>query len=226
MQMKHLNTKLDELLSQVATKEKQIVQICGASEVPIMKARNTILLDSMAAVSNALTSLRLQKARAQADLDNLKEKQKSGALAESPEIRSEIAKYPAVAELRSAILQSRITLLGDGDNRQLLIIHRELEKMLAARQKAAALEAISLKLSKLETEADTVSEQLLATGNQYLEESNRLRDLGASLTRIAKIESGIDRIEQQLSEVNARLLRLRIDMGNSPLTINAPAEML
>ena len=176
-------------------------------------------------MTNAITSLRIQKTRAEADLDILKEKQANGSLAKSPEIQSAVAKDPGVAKLREAILQSKITALGDRGNKQFLTIQKELNVMLVDRQKAATGEAIKLKSSKLKTEVASISEKLLAIGNQYNEASERLRDLSASLVKIANIQSDINRLKQQAGKLEAELLRLRISMGNSPLAIHAPAEI-
>jgi uncharacterized protein involved in exopolysaccharide biosynthesis len=223
--MKYLDERYKELVNEKVSNQKNISDIRGMSEVQFMIARHTQLENSMATLVNSLTSLKIQKARAETALEVFKESQKSGAPAKSLEIRSEIAKDPGIVELRAAILQSKITLLGDEDNRQLIVIQKKLEAMLAGRQQKAASEAIGLKLNKLAGEVTSISETLLATGNHYNELAQSLRDLGSSLARIKKIQSRIAAIDQQISEVNAKRLELRIQRDESPLSLMAPAEI-
>ena len=224
MHLKNIGARNDELRTRVVAKKKMIQQIRGQSQVPLMKFRHTTQCDSLKTLSNTITSLKLQKALAEADLNSFKEKQKSGDLDSSLEIQSAVAGDPDVAALRAAILQSKISLLGDRDNRQLLIIQKQLKEMLAARQKVAVIDAIKRKSSKLETEIITVREKLLAVGVQYTEISARLRDLTHSIEKIEALQSDIVRIKQQAGKLDAESLRLRIKLGETPLTLIAPAE--
>jgi len=222
--MQHFTARLSDLANKKAARQKEIKQIQGDSEVPIMTDRRTIMHDSLGALATELMSLRLQKARTEADFDAFKKKQKTGDLANSPEIRYAIANDPSVAELRAAILEVKITALGDKDNEQLAVIQKKLEAMLAARQKDAAGEVIELKASRLKAEVASIRERLLEVGEQYNEQSTRLRELGASLQRIAGHQSTIDRIEQQISQVEAELLRQSMLRVESPLAVTAYAE--
>jgi len=224
-QMHSLKDRLNELENQKTAFMKDINDIRGMSEVHSMIARSAIMQDSMATLDNSLTSLRLQKARIEAAFETFKERQKSGELAKSSEIRSEIAKDPGIVELRAAILRSKITLLGDEDNRQLLVIQKKLKKMLDDRQQEATREAISLKLNKLTGEVTSISETLIATGSQYSELEQGLRDLNSSLAKIKRAQARMARIEQQISEVSARILECRIRQDESPLSLSAPAEI-
>ena len=210
MQLKNVSIRNDELNARVAAKKKTIQHIRGASEVPLMKLRLATQCDSLKTLTNMLTSLRLQKSQAAAELDGFKERQRNGDLAGSLEIQSAVAGDPDVAALRSAILQTKISLLGDRDNRQLLVIQKQLKEMLAARQKVAVVDAIKRKSSKLETEITTVREKLLAVGVQYTEMSARLRDLTHSIEKIEAIQSDIDRIKQQAGKLDAKILQHRI----------------
>jgi len=223
-QMHYLRDRLNELENERATCMKDINDMRGQNEVAFMIARSAIMQDSTATLLNTITSLRLQKVFAEGALEAFQEKQKSGDLAKSPEIRSQIAKNPGVVELRAAILRSRITLLADEDNRQLIVVQKKLEKMLDDRQQKAASEAISLKSSKLEGEVTSISERLLAIGNQYNELMQGLRDLETSLAKIKRVQARMARIEQQISEVNARILECRIRQDESPLSLWASAE--
>ena len=225
MYMENLEEKLAGLQAQIAAKHRAIEQIRGQGPALLMTARRKTLYDPLATLFNKLTSLRLQKARAEADLENFTERQRSGELAKSPEIRSAIARGPVVTQLRAAILKVKIPALGDKRNKQLPITQEKLEEMLTARQQDAARKAIGLKLRKLEAEVTSVSERLLATGNQYKEESARLRDLGLSLRSIEELQSGIARIQQQIRKVEDKLLRQSILLAEPPLAIQSMAEI-
>ncbi|MDP6633390.1 MAG: hypothetical protein QGG42_00650 [Phycisphaerae bacterium] len=225
MQMKYTVTASDELRADIAAKRKMIAQLRGQSQVPLMKEERASLQNSLTLLSNSITSLRLKKNRIESDLGSFKDKQTDNLLMNSPEIRFAVANDPSVATLRAAILQSKISALGDNGNKQLITIQKRLAEMLTLRQQAAAREAISLKRSKLESEAAAVSYQLLAIGNQYNEVSARLRDLGVSLTRIEYMQSEIERVQQQADELDDELFRLRISLGDNPLTIWAYAEI-
>jgi hypothetical protein len=221
----NLTTRLDEQKEEIVAKQKMIEQIRGQSEVPLMKFEHTIVSSSLATVRSELMSLGIQKARAETKMETLKKKQSDGSLAKSPEIQSVVAKDPGVTELRSALLQAKIAALGDRGNKQLIAIQKALETMLTARQQAAAGEVVKLRNSKLANDVSTIREQLMAVRNQYNEQSATLRDLGKKLSYIARLESDIDRLKQRAGELEAAMLRLRINMGIPPLTLYSPAEL-
>ena len=223
-QMKSLTNRLEDITGQIAAKQKSIEQIRGQSETLLTTAYRTALSDSLVTLYNKLTSLRLQKARTEADLGAFKEGKKSDALARYPEIRSAIANDPIMTELRAAILNVEITALGDKRNKQLPVTRKMLEAMLADRQKNAAREVIELRESKLRAEVASIHEGLLVTGNQYNEESARLKDLGVSLRRIEELQSGIARFQQHSSKVQDALLRLSIFLAERPVAVEAYAE--
>lgn len=222
--MKALGERLKMLQDQAAACEKEIDKIRGQNPVGLMTARRTQLENSLATMGNTLTSLRLQKARAEADYDTFTKGHKGGKPAESPEIRSEIAKDPAVAELRSAILKLKIAAMGEKDSKQLADIQRKLQAMLAARRKEAAGEAIELKSSRLRAKVTSIRESILTTGNLYTECSARLHDLSFALGTIKKTQSRMARIEPQISELQDKILQHRIAREDVPLTLMAPAE--
>jgi uncharacterized protein involved in exopolysaccharide biosynthesis len=224
MQLKSISMRSEELSTRVAAKQKMIQHIRGGSQVPLLNSRLAIHSDSLKTLTSKLTLMRLQKARADADIDSFKEKKESGELAGSLEIQSAVASDPDVVALRAAILQTKISALGDPGNKQLRNIQKQLREMLADRQKVTALEAIKRKASKLETEISTISEQILAIGNQYNEESERLRDLANSVEKIEALQSDIGRIKQQAGKLDAEIIRLRIIMYDKPLSLYAPAE--
>jgi len=219
-----LSDRHNDLQKRKTALRKGIRDIRGASEVPLMTARSTLLQDSLAALAKELTSLRLQKTRVEAALDAFKEGEQKGELAKSPEIRSAVARDPSVAELRAAILQLKITALGDQANKQLPVIQKKLEAMLAARQKDAAREVIALKFSRLEAEYTSARERLLEVGNQYGEQSTRLRAVGALLQKIEEYESRIAGIDKQISEVETEMFRQVKTRVETPLSIQAYAE--
>ncbi len=223
--MKSINTRLEEILGTVAARQKAIAMLRGESEVPLMRARSTITQEAVATLIRSFTLLRLQKAQAQADYVTLQEQKKNGTLAASHEIQAEVAKDPDVLELKSAILKLEIAALGEKDSKQSIMILERLKAMLVSKQKAATNRAIQHKLEKLETEVTSVSERLLSVGNQFQEESSRLRDLGVALNKIAELESEINRLEKQADELNTKILNLRISMYDSPLTLQSYAEM-
>ena len=83
---------------------------------------------------------------------------------------------------------------------------------------------IELRESKLRAEVASIHEGLLVTGNQYNEESARLKDLGVSLRRIEELQSGIARFQQHSSKVQDALLRLSIFLAERPVAVEAYAE--
>jgi hypothetical protein len=226
LRLRNLSARHEALQLQIAAKRKQIVQIRGRSEVPLMTARRTLTQDSLTTLTHTLTSLRIQKARADADMDSFKEEVENKTAASSSEIQSAISSDPDVATLRAALLQSKIRALGDPNDKKLGKIQKQLAVMLTEKESDAARQTIKRKSSKLETEITTISEQLLATGNHYNEESERLRDITTSLTKIEIIQSEIDRIEQRTDELDDIITELRIQLGDMPLMLNAPAEIL
>ena len=225
LQMRSINTRLEELHSVIAARQKTIEQIRGQSEVPIMRERHAVTQNSLATLTNAMTSLRIRKAEAQAGLTAFEEAQRAGKIKDSSDIQSAVANDPEVIALRAALLQAEITLLGDKSSKQLLTIHRSLKDMLEARIAEATTEAVNRRLIELKREVAAVSEQTLSVGNQYLEESQRLRDLGASLSKIEQIQAEMDRLGRRRGELETQLLRMRIDLDIHPLSVWSPAEI-
>jgi len=224
-QMKNVITRLEELRSSISARQKNIQQICGMSDAPILNLRGQMVNNSLSLLTNELMSLRLQKTRAESDLESLKEQKESGKPIASPEVKLVVASDPSVAELRSALLKAKISALGNGGDKKLIGIQRSLATMLAEREKAAAEEAVQFMLDKAEVRVTNVSEQLLAVGNQYNESAAMMKDLQVSLQKIETLQSQIDRLEGRAEEMEVDLLKMRIALGVAPLHVRKVADL-
>jgi len=231
-QMTAMNTRLDELTGQIAAREKSISQIRGQAEVPIMRERRNITQMSLQALTSELTQLRLLKAQAQAAFDALKEQHDNDELSTSLQVLQALEQDPTYRSLVVTVKNIEIELesykrLGP-DHRRVKATRARLDTIVAKR------DALKVELVKKQTEAmlqnqksqvTAVSERLLAVGNQYNEESQRLRDLGVSLSKIATLEAQIERLRGRAAQVSAALLQFRIALDTVPINVYAPGEL-
>ena len=231
-QMKNLNVRLDETLSTIAARQKAIEQIRGQSEVPLMRERRNITQMTLQSLTTELTQLRLVKAQAQAAYDTLKEQQKSGNLATSLDVMRALEQDPTYRSLVVTVKNIQIELdsvrprLGEEHRRVKATKARleTVEKQMNDMKSELIKDQVKAMMQRQESQVTAVSERLLAVGNQYLEESNRLRDLGASLSKISKLEADIERLQDRAAQVNGALLQFRIALGEIPISVQALGE--
>jgi len=223
--MKNFVTRLEELNGRISVKQKSIEQIRGASSVPIMEAQGKTTNNTLAMLTNELLSLRLQKARAESDLESLRDQEKAKTLATSFEVKHAVAGDPSVVELRSAVLKAGISALGNGGDKKLADMQNSLTTMLAKKEQSVAGETAQFMIYKAQARVTNISEQLLAVGNQYNESMAVQRDMQVYLQKTRTLQSGIDRLEKQAEKLNNELLSMRIELELFPLHVQKVAEL-
>ena len=233
-QMKSLKDRLDEITGEIAAKEKDINDTRGPQrEVSKMREDRNIIQMTLQSLTTQLTQLRLVKAQAEAALDALKEQQKSGSLAKSLEVMQAMEQDTTYRSLQATVKNIQIELnsfldrLGEGHRRvkatraRLKII----EKQLAEVEVELVKKQIQAMMQQQVSQVTAVSERLLAVGNQYNEESNRMRDLGVSLTKIGKLEADILRLQESAVQIRDAQLKYRIARDEVPLSVEAAGEI-
>ncbi|MBT3199008.1 MAG: polysaccharide biosynthesis tyrosine autokinase [Phycisphaerales bacterium] len=232
-QMDSLTAQLDETTGTIEARQKAIDQIRGASEVPLMEERRNIIQMTLQSLTSELTQLRLLKAQAEAALDALTKQQADGALAGSLEVLQALDQDPTYRSL--VVTAKNIEIEIDSLSERLGEGHR---KVTAARarlrtieEKRKVMEAelvkkqVTAMMQQQQSQVTAVSERLLAVGNQYNEESQRLRDLGTSLSKIRALDSEIQRLQDTAAEIKAAIMQFRIAMRGEPISVLALGEI-
>ena len=232
-QMQSLNDRLDEIAGQIAAKQKDIKDTRGQSEVSHMRERRSIIQMTLQSLTSELTQLRLVKAQAETAFDSLKEQQKSGKLAKSLEVMQALEQDATYRSLQTTVkniqieLDSLLDRLGEGHRRvkatraRLKIIEKkrvDMEKELVEKQ-------IDAMMQRQQSQVTAVSERLLAVGNQYNEQSQAMRDLGANLAKIGKLEDEIAKLLNSAAQVEEARLKFRIARDEVPLSVEAAGEI-
>jgi len=231
-QMEKLNTRLEELNDQVAARQKTIAQVRGQYDLAAMRQRRTSTQATLQMLTAELTRLRGVKTQAAAALETMKEQQETGALAKSPEVMQALEQDPTYRSL--VIARKNIEIELDALKRRLGSHRRTkatqdrleiIEKKRAGIEKELVAKLVKAMMQKQESQVDSVSERILAVGNQYNEYSGMLRDLNASLAKVAPIESEIERLQGRAHIIKSAILQFRIADRIMPLSIHAYAEI-
>jgi len=231
--MKSLNVRLDELTSAISARQKQIEQIRGASEVPLLIERRNITQMALQSLTTELTQLRLLKAQAETALEAVEAQQEAGTLSKSPEILAALDQDPTYRSL--VVNKKNIEIELNSFKMRLLPGHRRIKATKARldtlEAERAEMEAdlvkkqIQAMIQQQQSQVTAVSERLLAVGNQYNEVSANLKDLGVSLTKISTLEAEIQRLQASATQVEDALLRLRVSLGEVPIRVRAVGEI-
>jgi polysaccharide biosynthesis transport protein len=232
-QMKSLNARLEETISTIAARQKSIEQIRGQSEVSLMRANLTITQVALQALTTELTQLRLLKAQAQAAYDALQEQKKNDTLATSPEVLQVLEQDPTYRSLVITAENIQIDLSTleatlAPEHRRVKATKVRLETVIAKRDKMKGelvQKQITAMLQMQEAQVIAVNERLLSVGNQFNEQSSRLRDLGTALAKIVKFEDEIERQQGTADQINKALLEFRIARDNVPISVQALGEI-
>jgi len=231
--MKSLKDRLDELTGEIAAKQKDINDTRGQSEVSHMRERRTLIQLTLQSLTSELTQLRLVKAQAEAAFESLKDQQKSGNLAKSLEVMQALEQDATYRSMQATVkniqieLDSLLDRLGEGHRRvkatraRLKIVNKQMEVLEAELIK----KQIQAMMQRQESQVNAVSERLLAVGNQYNEQSQAMRDLGANLAKIGKREAEIERLLDSAAQVEGARLKFRIARDEVPLSVVAAGEI-
>jgi len=231
-QMENLTSRLGEINNKIAARQKDIKQIQGDSEVPLMRERRSIGQMSLQSLTSELTQLRLVKAQAEAAFEAVKEQEKSGDLAKSPEVLRVLDQDPTYRTMTVNVqnyeieLNTLIQRLGP-EHRRVKETRSRLEN-LKKRKDELEVELVRKQIQAMmqqqEAQVTAVRERLLEVGEQYNEQSTRRRELGASLTRINEHEAAIERLQRNSAQVQTAILQIAVVMQEVPMAIQAFAE--
>ena len=231
-QMQSLKDRLDEITGEIAAKQKDINETRGESEVSHMRERRNIMQMTLQSLTTELTQLRLVKAQAEAAMDALKEQQENGTLAKSLEVLQALEQDPTYRSMVVSVKNIQIEL--DSLTR-LLPGHRRIkatkarldtiEKQRKEMEAELVKKQIQAMIQRQQSQVTAVTERLLAVGTQYTEESQRMRDLGAALTKIGKLEVAITRLQENAARVESARLKFRIARDEIPLSVEAAGEI-
>jgi len=231
-QIKNLTARLNDINNQIAARRKEIKDIQAGSELPLLRERRNIAQISLQSLTTELTALRLLKAQAGAALDALKEQEKTGDLASSPEVLRGLEQDPTYRTVTVNVQNYQVELatltlsLGE-DHRRVKATRGRLESL---QKRKTDLEAelvrkqIQAMMQQQQSQVTAVTERLMQVGNQFTEESTSLKDLGTKLAKINELESVIERHQDQATQVQTAMLKLSVVMQEVPMNMQALAE--
>jgi len=226
-----LKARLDEINTSLASKQKAIDKLRGQSQAPIVQGGRELVQAILQSWTNELTQLRLLKTQAEKTLSTLKEQAASGRLAESTTIKQKLEADPTYRQLLTNLKNLKIELnslnrLGSHRRTRATQNRIELvEQNIAEMKRDLTEKFIKEMMLKQESQVAAVDERLLAVEKQYNQESQKLKTLGVTLTKIETLESEMKRLEQRAEQIETALIEFRIALGDVPLRVHAYAEI-
>ena len=231
-QIKALRVRLDEINTSLASKQKELNQICGPQEPRLIIENRKSMQSALESLPQELTQLRLLKTLAKEALETMKRQAASGRLAPSSlEIQQKLDADPTYQSLLTNLKNLKIELNSLnrlGSHRRTRAIRdriESLEQVIAEMKKELTEKFIKEVMLKQESQVTAVSERLLAVGNQYNEVLQKSKTLDADLAKISELENEIKRQQARAAQIDAAIVQLRIARDSNPLSVHAYAEI-